>query len=1193
MISGIRHWLQPPHFPDDANKSRVAFTLNAILLMGLGGALAYILFILLAAQGEFKSITFSLLPIFFLIGLRYLLMRGAVFLASVLLVFLSWLNLTVAAFVDGYGIHGTSLYGYVIIVIVAGLLINWRAAIVFALANIASGLFMIYAGNVGLLPPKSVMQTDFTIWSASAVFSISAAFILGIALRNLNDALRRASLSEAYYKMLFEEAPDGILIVDENNRIIMANAAIYQMTGYTPEELITHSPLEFVASEDLIARPPRPHDELKLAGSSRRERVLVHKDGSHLNVIISSNTMPDGHLQYIVQDITERKRMEKALQASEEKFAKSFQASPDAVTISLIDTGKFIEVNEGFCRMSGYTREEALGHSAEELNIWADINQRSEMVATLQREGKVRDFQTILRRRTGESLYCQLTVETVEIGRQNCMVVITRDITQSKQMEQELRLSEERYRLVSSVISDYIYSTVRDENGHWHQNWIAGAFERITGYTLEEFNNRGGWISIVHPNDLELDMEAMKKLLNQEQTVAETRIIHKDGSVHWVRSYAHPVWDEKQNRLVEIYGAVQDITERKHIEEALRGSEEKFAKSFQASPETLAISLIDTGKILEVNDSFVKMFGYTREECVGRTAQELNIWAHMNERKKMLEILQRDGKVRDFEVIAKRKSGELADILVSVEVIEVGDQKCMLTMSRDITQRKRIEEELRLSEERYRLVSSVISDYTFSNVQNEKGEIVLNWVAGAFEQISGYTLEEFNSRGGWASTVHPDDVEQDAHDMELLRRNQQVISEIRTIHKDGSIRWVKSYAHPVWDEEKQELVGIYGAVQDITERKRIEEELRLSEERYRIVSSVISDYSFSTALDEEGNLNLTWIVGAFEKITGYTPEEFIARGGWLSILHPDDREKDSQDIERLGKNQRIVTEVRIIHKNGSIRWVRSYAHPVMDENGSLAGIYGGVQDITEQKLIEREREKLIDELGAKNAELEQFTYTVSHDLKAPLITIKGFLGFLGVDARAGDIKRVEADIQRINEATDKMHELLTDLLELSRIGRLMNAPEIVPFQPLVIEAIGLTEGRLQERRIEVIVPDELPRVYGDRQRLLEVLQNLLDNAAKFMGDQSRPFVEIGEHSETDNGFVTFFVRDNGIGIAPEFHERIFGLFNRLNPKIEGTGIGLALVKRIVEYHGGRIWVQSGVGEGATFYFTLPHAKPSF
>jgi len=368
---------------------------------------------------------------------------------------------------------------------------------------------------------------------------------------------------------------------------------------------------------------------------------------------------------------------------------------------------------------------------------------------------------------------------------------------------------------------------------------------------------------------------------------------------------------------------------------------------------------------------------------------------------------------------------------------------------------------LRESEERYRLVSSVISDYTFSNVQNEKGDIVLNWVAGAFEQISGYTVEEFNARGGWVSTIHPDDLDQDAHDMELLRHNQQVISELRTIHKDGTIRWVKSYAHPVWDEEKNQLVGIYGAVQDITDRKR----------------------------------------------------------------------------------------------------------------------------------IEHERENLIQDLEAKNQELEQFTYTVSHDLKAPIITIKGFLGFLGADVQAGDKERIEADIQRINEATDRMHELLTDLLELSRIGRKMNAPEMISFESLVNEVIEIMNGRLRERGVEVIVKGEFQKVYGDRQRLLEVVQNLMDNAAKFMGDQLHPLIEIGQDGREENGNATFFVRDNGIGIAPEFHERVFGLFNRLNPVIEGTGIGLALVKRIVEFHGGRVWIQSEAGSGATFYFTLPTVPP--
>ena len=232
-----------------------------------------------------------------------------------------------------------------------------------------------------------------------------------------------------------------------------------------------------------------------------------------------------------------------------------------------------------------------------------------------------------------------------------------------------------------------------------------------------------------------------------------------------------------------------------------------------------------------------------------------------------------------------------------------------------------------------------------------------------------------------------------------------------------------------------------------------------------------------------------------------------------------------------------------------------------------------------------EREKLIMQLKAKNTELESFTYTVSHDLKAPLLTINGFLNFLEKDALAGNTERVKADIVRVTEATVKMHRLLNELLELSRIGRMMNEPEDIPFADLVNDALDLVHGGLESRRVTVQAQPNLPIVHGDRQRLTEVLQNLIDNAAKYMGNQPNPFIEIGQHGE-ENDKPILFVKDNGIGIAPEHHDRIFGLFNKLNPASEGTGIGLALVKRIVEIHGGRIWVESEAGKGSTFYFTL-------
>jgi PAS domain S-box-containing protein len=395
----------------------------------------------------------------------------------------------------------------------------------------------------------------------------------------------------------------------------------------------------------------------------------------------------------------------------------------------------------------------------------------------------------------------------------------------------------------------------------------------------------------------------------------------------------------------------------------------------------------------------------------------------------------------------------------------------------------------------------------------------------------------------------------------------------RFINKRGETRTIQAFYESVKLGNMDCLLSI---LYDITEQKEARIALQNSEARMRALLDAVPDMIFE--FSEDGVL-LDFIPST--DFSPYIPpEQFLGKN--IEILFPASVVGQTMfALERaLDSGQLHAFEYELPVGNETHHYEARLSPSGNDRALAI------IRDITLRKWAETERESLIQELENKNTELERFTYTVSHDLKSPLITIKGFLGFLEEDTKSGNTNRLKADIQRIGDAADKMYGLLNELLELSRIGRLQNEPEVIPFEVLAREALDLVDGNIQAYNVKVEIQRGMPSVYGDRLRLLEVVQNLLDNAAKFMGKQSDPCVEIGQRGE-ENGMPVFFVQDNGIGISPEHFERVFGLFNKLDAATDGTGVGLAIVKRIVDLHGGRIWVQSEVGKGSTFLFTLP------
>jgi PAS domain S-box-containing protein len=379
-------------------------------------------------------------------------------------------------------------------------------------------------------------------------------------------------------------------------------------------------------------------------------------------------------------------------------------------------------------------------------------------------------------------------------------------------------------------------------------------------------------------------------------------------------------------------------------------------------------------------------------------------------------------------------------------------------------------------------------------------------------------------------------------------------------------------------------------IQDVeaAERELNEKELNQSKRRYRIVSEFASDWNYWQGPDHE----MLYVSPASQDITGYPSQEFYKASDLLdAVIDPEDQPLwKTHNAEELAEKGPGHLEFRIRTKEGEVRWVSHFCKPVHDHNGKFLGVCGSNRDITIQKRAEEAVETKTQELLRSNAELEQFAYVASHDLQTPLRAISGYLNLLTKRYEGkldGDADRF---IDRTNQNVLRMQRLINDLLTFSRITTRAHPSQPTDCNQLVQEVVEMLQPVLEESGGRVI-PEPLPTVMGDGSQLLQLFQNLIGNAIKFK-DHKPPEVHI-DAERAIKGWL-FSVRDNGIGIDPQYAERIFLIFQRLHTvdQYPGTGIGLAICKKIVERHGGQIWVESKVGEGASFKFLIPdHGGP--
>ena len=656
-------------------------------------------------------------------------------------------------------------------------------------------------------------------------------------------------------------------------------------------------------------------------------------------------------------------------------------------------------------------------------------------------------------------------------------------------------------------------------------------------------------------------------------------LVSPGDATRWLQVDAYPDVPPGAAPPHRVLLRVRDVTEQQLAKEQAA----KWSRVFHQTELAFAVADPKTNTITDVNEAFASQRGYTREELIG---QPVSLVYPLEAR----EVVDRRFATIDrarhylFEAVHQRKDGSRFPVLMEISTItDHRDQ----TISRiayavDISERKRAEDALRAAESRLRLAVQAgnVGLWDWNLLTNE-----LYFSPEWKRQIGHEEHEVGTSFDEWKDRVHPDDLQPTLEKVRAYIAHPVGLHEVvfRFRHKNGTYRWILAQGAVECDAQGR-AVRMLGSHVDVTDRR--EAEVALLASRARLATAlesmtdsvyisdasgamVIANQAFATFHRFASLEECTLTLAEYPKFL----ECYLAESGEPLPL-------EQWLVPRALRGEHGAnTELVMRRADTGETWVASYSFaPIRAHDGTIAGSVVVGRDVTERKRAEQE-------LHQRNEELQRFTYTVSHDLKSPLVTIRTFLGYLDDDIKCGDAQRIASDVQFMERAAEKMSRLLDELLELSRVGRLVNAPEDVPVRDLVRDALDMVAGRIAARGVEVVVSTAPVIVRGDRRRLVELWQNLLDNAVKFMGEQPQPRIEIG--TEAAGPETAFFVRDNGIGIDARHVSKLFGLFEKLDPSTEGVGVGLALVKRIVEVHGGRVWVESaGPGAGSTFRFTL-------
>nr|WP_294932717.1 PAS domain S-box protein [uncultured Flavobacterium sp.] len=986
-------------------------------------------------------------------------------------------------------------------------------------------------------------------------------------------------ISEEKFRSFFENVMDVYFISSIEGDLYEVSPSILDYLGYTRQEMLS------INMGDLYLNPndrKKLKQELIFHGEIKDYEIeLIKKNGDVSSFAMTAKLITNkkgnvSHFEGSVRCLDEWKENQLLIRKQHQKIKKSeqdfrilFENVQDVFFKTDLRTDTILDVSPSCSYFNGIRREELIGQSI--YNIYPDVGQLEQMAEKIAIEHEISDYNNeIIIKKQHYHVSINAKVVYDAEGKPEYLVGALRNITERRVAEENLKISEENYRIIFDSVHDVFFKTDLKTKTILD---VSPSCRYFNGVTREELI--GQKMSIIYNNKTQM-LLMFNEVATQQKIIDFNNEIIIKGKIFYVSINATIIYDQNNEPEFAV-GAIRDITERRLAEENLKLSEEKF-RSIYESFEDIYFKRDLNGIIIEVSPSVEKHFNLSRESVIGKDYNDF--YYNRIDADKFYHTLIQEKEVNDFEERLINAEGEILCFSVNARLRynNDGEPSYVEGTMRNVNERKKTEleiasanEKIKESEKKYRTIFESVRDVFFRASVKDQKIIDISPSCSYFnikqEEVIGSNFGDFYYN-----------LEDRKHILEELKNVGEIKNYDVPITINSVLYTVSVNARIILDENN-EPDYIVGSIRDITDKIETEKNLKVSEEKFRSIYENFQDVYMKITIDGI----LLDVSPSFES-NFMIPRSEVLGTCVFDYYH---NKKNKELFLRKLKTEGHISDfdVQLYDPSGNPIYFSINAHLLYDEQGIPVNIEGTMRNINERRHMQDEMLAKNRKLEFQNTELEQFAYIASHDLQEPLITVSHCSELLEEEL-AG---KLEEDQQHyltfIRSSTSRMQLLVKGLLDYSRIGK-ERKTSIIDCNTIVSDVILDMKSSINESNA-IIEYENLPTIEANATEMRQLFQNIISNAIKFRKKENNPKIKISAIVEEKKW--VFSVADNGIGIKKEDIDKVFVIFKRLHNRNEyqGTGIGLSHCKKIIEHHNGRIWVESKYNEGSTFKWTLP------